>query len=55
MDMIVNKPLSHRYIITKINEHTFLLESVLTHLIWNIEILDEDSTEFTKSIKDRFN
>lgn len=53
MDLVVNKPMSHRYFITKINEHTFLLENVLTNQIWNIEILEEDSINFTQSGKGR--
>lgn len=53
MDLIVNMPLSHRFFITKINEHTFLLENVLTNQIWNIEILEEDSINFTQSGKGR--
>ncbi len=53
MDLIVNKLLSHRYFITKINEHTFLLEIVLTKQIWNIEILQEDSIKLIQSDKGR--
>ena len=53
MGLIVNKPLSHRYFITKINEHTFLLENVVTHQIWNIEILQENFTELVKVNKVR--
>lgn len=53
MDFIAHKPLSYRCFITKINEHTFLLENVLTKQIWNIEILKEDPTEVTDSLKEQ--
>ena len=51
MDMIANKPLSHRYFITKINKYTFLLEDVVTKQIWNVEILDEESTDYSENLK----
>ena len=53
MDLSINRPLSHQYFITKISEHIFLLENVLTNQIWNIEILKEDSTKITGSLKER--
>ncbi len=45
MDLIVDRPLSYRCFMTKINAHTFLLENVLTNQIWHIEILKEESTD----------
>ena len=53
MELIVDKQLSHRYSITKISEHTFLFENVLSHQIWNIEILKEGSTEFIDRFKEQ--
>ncbi len=55
MDLIVDNQLSHRYFVTKTSEHTFLLESVLSHQKWNIEILEERSTEYKTSVKGRIN
>ena len=53
MDLSVHKPLSHRYFITKLSDHIFLLENVLTNQIWNIEILKEDSKEFKNRLEKR--
>ncbi len=46
MNLEVDKQLSHLYFLTKLSENTFLLESRLSNQIWNIEILNEESTEF---------
>ena len=48
MKLSVTKPLSHQCFMTKIDAHTFLLENVLTHQIWHIQILDADSTDIPK-------
>jgi len=53
MNLIVDRPLSYRCFMTKINAHTFLLENVFTSQIWHIEILKENPKEFTYSLKEQ--
>ena len=48
MNLTVEKPLSYQCFMTKINAHTFLLENVLTHQIWHIQILNPDSVDSLK-------
>lgn len=52
MDWNSEKPLSNHYFVTKINEHTFLLENVLTHQIWNVEILPTDAVKHVRYVGD---
>ncbi len=55
MDLIVDQHLSNSYNVTKTSEHSFLLENEITHQKWNIEILDENLTDITGSIRGRTN